>query len=86
MCLITGRIETIEPVQSSPGQSKDVVTIVSNDNQKAFIEFRSPQMMAVLKSFKENDQVIISVKFDGKIAKTTGVRFNNIVATSIQKV
>lgn len=86
MCLITGRIEAIEPVQSSPGQIKYVVNIVSNDNQKAFVEFRSPQMIAILKPLKVDDQVIVSVKFDGKISKGSGVRFNNIVATSIQKV
>lgn len=84
--IITGRIEDIETENVSTALEKKVVTVTTNDNQKSFIEFRGPIMMKLLSDCKIDDQVLISVKFEGKRAIKTGVRFNNIVAQSIQKV
>ena len=86
MSIITGKIEKIEDGTTSSEHQKKIVTINSEDNQKSFIEFRGPIMIGLLDEFQENDTVIIPIKYDGKVSKGSGMRYNNLVAASIKLV
>ena len=86
MSLISGKIESIETENQSTPLEKKVITITSSDNQKSFIEFRGPIMIKMLSNFQIGCNVIVPVKYEGKVSKNTGARFNNLVAQSIQKV
>ena len=81
--ILSGKIEKIEDA-SLPMHQKKVVTVTDQEN-KIFVEFRGPSMIKMLEPYSENDNVIIDFKIDGNISNV-GVRFNNIVARTIQKV
>lgn len=81
--ILSGKIEKIEDASLHP-HDKKVVTVVNIKN-KIFVEFRGPSMLKMLEPYSENDNVIIDFNVEGKISKL-GVKYNNIVARTIQKV
>jgi hypothetical protein len=81
---ITGTIEHIEN-QSSRTHAKMIVTIVPNHLQKAFIEFRG-QRIHLLKMVKVGDDVTVDYNVVGKISKSSGITYNNLVATAITDI
>lgn len=86
MSIITGKIETVDDNTTSNQHQKRVATIVTDDGQKAFVEFRGPIMIKMIEALTQGDRVIVPVKYEGKTSKATGINFNNLVAQSIQKV
>jgi hypothetical protein len=81
MQIINGKITTIE--EKTLGQhKKSVVTIEMPDRQKCYVEFRGP-LMAALRLFDPGAKVQVAVYFEGKTAKLSGVKHNNIVAKAI---
>lgn len=84
--IITGKIEDITNNTSSHLHQKKLCTIVTDDGQKAFIEFRGLAMIKILESYEVSEKIVVAVKFEGKTSKNSGVNYNNIVAQSIQRV
>lgn len=81
---ITGNIENIE-YSNILGHEKKVVTIVPDHRQKAFVEFRGRKMDELI-SYKENDEIKVDVMIEGRISKSSGIQYNNLVACSINRV
>ena len=48
-----------------------------------FIEFRG-HILDRLESFKNGDKVQIVVQFKGSVSRKSGIKFNNLIAKSIQ--
>ncbi|MNK40612.1 hypothetical protein D3C87_592620 [compost metagenome] len=78
---ITGTIETIE-YRNTAGHEKKVVTLVPDHRQRAFVEFRG-RRMADLDRYKENDEIQVAVTLEGKISKSSGIQYNNLVAQEV---
>jgi len=78
---IKGTIESIE-YRNTAGHEKKVVTLVPDHRQRAFVEFRG-RRMDDLASFKENDEIQVSVTLEGKISKNSGIQYNNLVAQDV---
>jgi hypothetical protein len=79
---ITGTIETIE-YKNTAGHEKKVVTLVPDSRQRAFIEFRG-RRMEDLAPFRENDDIEVTVTLEGKISKSSGIQYNNLVAQEVK--
>lgn len=84
MMTIKGTIESIE-YRNTAGHEKKVVTLVPDHRQRAFVEFRGRRMDDIA-SFKENDEIQVSVTLEGKISKNSGIQYNNLVAQSVETV
>lgn len=84
MQIITGTIESVV-YKNNLGHEKKLVSLKCMEQQRAFVEFRGKQMMKELDSFIEDDQIQVAVYFEGKISRTTGIHFNNLVAKSVRK-
>lgn len=84
MQIIKGFISQIE-YKNNSGHEKKVVTLKGESNQRAFIEFRGQEMMKELKQFTEDDYIETAVFLEGKISRSTGIHFNNLVAKGIRK-
>jgi hypothetical protein len=78
---ITGTIESIE-YRNTAGHEKKVVTLVPDNRQRAFVEFRG-RRMDDLDAFRENDEIEVAVTLEGKISKNSGIQYNNLVAQSV---
>jgi hypothetical protein len=80
-----GYIEDITDVDPyNTGHTKKIVTIKEDENQVSFIEFLGNQILKTLEEFKIYDRVTITAFHKGSVSQK-GLRFNNIIAKSIQK-
>lgn len=78
---ITGTITDIE-YYNARGHEKKTVTISPNDKERAYIEFRGGRMR-LLENIKQGQTVEVDVTLEGKAAKTSAMKYNNLVAQSI---
>jgi len=85
MSLAVGKIKKIETEQIGD-HKKIILTILSDDGQKSFLEFRGSIMMQLAESVKLEQKVIVPFKFDGKVSDLGNKRYNNLVAMSIKIV
>ena len=83
MTELTGTIQTITQ-ENNNGKDKKIVTLNAGRNNILFIEFQG-KMMNVLENFRENQQVKIRLRFNGKISKL-GRRYNNLIGKSINPI
>ena len=81
---IKGIIESIE-IDNANGHEKKVVTLSLGVWKNVFIEFRG-QRMNLLNNLKQDDAVAVNASFNGKISKSTGIRYNNIIGLEIKKI
>ncbi|RZJ80795.1 MAG: hypothetical protein EOO20_25685 [Chryseobacterium sp.] len=79
---ITGTIESIE-YRNTAGHEKKVVTLAPDGRQRAFVEFRG-RRMEELDQFRENDEIEVVVSLEGKISKSSGIQYNNLVAQEVK--
>lgn len=79
MISIVGTIIAMEHSQKPP---KCVVTLQHEQTEKAFIEFRG-RATRLLDPYTDNDEVCITLAFEGKVSSNTRTRFNNLVAKDI---
>ncbi|QQV90517.1 hypothetical protein M1M24_gp49 [Polaribacter phage Freya_1] len=83
MAIIIGRISEIKDV-SVGVHAKNLLTIKNKDGV-AFLEFRN-KLKNVSDQFNIGDNVMVEHRYDGKVSKNSGIQFNNLPATSIQKL
>ena len=83
MAIIIGIISEVKDV-SVGVHAKNIITI-KNKEGLAFLEFRN-KLKNVSDQFNIGDHVMIEHKYDGKVSKKSGIQFNNLPATSIQKI
>lgn len=84
MGIVTGRIKEIK--QTSFGvHNTNELTIKSVQGGYVFIDFRG-DMKRVSDHFEIGQCVIVEYAYDGKTSKSRGKSFNNLPATSIQRV
>lgn len=79
--IITGVIESIE-YRKTAGHEKKVVTLLPDERQRAFVEFRG-RKMEKLDGVKEGDKVSVKVILEGKTSKNSGINYNNLVCTEL---
>lgn len=82
----TGYVDSIEAKNNPRGFEKKIVTLKMNNKQLCFIEFRNDYAQEQVKKIVEGDRVEIAARLEGKISKTSGIQYNNIVAKSIKKI
>lgn len=82
MTTIKGTIESIE-YRNNNGHEKKVITIVPDHRQRAFVEARGWNMDKI-SAAKEGDEIKVEVMLEGKIAKGSGVRYNNLVVVDFE--
>jgi hypothetical protein len=85
MSLAVGKVKKIETEQIGD-HKKTILTILSEDGQKSFVEFRGEIMMKLLENVSLEKKVIIPFKFDGKVSELGNKRYNNLVALSLKIV
>lgn len=85
MSIVVGKIKKIE-VEEKGEHRKTILTIQSEDSQKAFVEFRGSIMMKLVEDISVDQKVIVPFKFDGKVSELGNKRHNNLVALSIKRV
>jgi hypothetical protein len=85
MATFIGKLVKKEVHAVSELHQKTVATLVSDDNQKLFVEFRGDSWNSILNKIPENSKAIVSFKFDGKQSERSGQYYNNLVALSIEK-
>lgn len=84
MTILHGTISEISQIDpNNTGFQKQILTLHSTDNQSMFVEFRG-HILDRLESFKDGDTVQIVVQFKGSISRKSGIKFNNLIAKSIQ--
>jgi hypothetical protein len=81
---ITGTIDSIE-YRNTGGHEKKVVTLLPRKGQTAYVEFRGG-FIDDLDRVKENDEVAIDIRFEGKVSKNSGIQYNNLVANGLRKI
>lgn len=77
-----GKIKSIESDKTGNYEKKIVELVI--DDERSFIEFRNEIMKSKLKSFKVGDMVEILVFNSANVSKKSGIRYNNLIAKSIQ--
>lgn len=75
---------TIEKIDMHLMPEKIVVSLRPDPYQLLFVEFRASRTK-IIAPFKESQQVIISVVYEGKVSKL-GKQYNNIVGRSARLV
>jgi hypothetical protein len=85
MSIVVGKVKKIETEQNGE-HKKTILTIQSEDGQKAFVEFRGSIMMKLAEKATVEKKVIVPFTFDGKVSKIGNKRHNNLAALSIQIV
>ena len=81
-----GYIGAIELKKSPTGFEKKIVTLKMRDKQLCFIEFRNDPVKQQMKGIAEGDRVEISARLEGKISRSSGIAYNNIIAKSIKQI
>lgn len=84
MNIINGKILKIERKLANTDFEKDEVVIRLSDDEQCKVEFRGVLMMKALKAFREGDYIQAAVKHEGKVSKSTGIYYNNLIAKSIK--
>lgn len=84
MNLITGKIDIIELATLGSNQKK-ILTLIPDSGELCWIEFRGSTIMKLLDDVKKGDRVEVAVKFEGKVSKSSGIRYNNLVAKELKK-
>ncbi|MBE99347.1 hypothetical protein [Flavobacterium coralii] len=77
-----GSIE-FEPAKNNLHFDKYVVCLKRKYRQSSYIDFRSRAIMNEIQKFKEGDLVSIMVRHESHTSKSSGIRYNNIVAKEI---
>lgn len=85
MSLAVGKVKKIE-TEKVGEHKKIILTILNDDGQKSFLEFRGSIMMELAESVKLEQKVIVPFKFDGKVSDLGNKRYNNLVALSLKIV
>ncbi len=83
MQIVKGTITSVENLEIGV-HVKAVVDVKCLGRERGFIEFRGKNMMELLKPFKVGDRVQIVASLEAAVSKA-GVRFNNLIAYSIEK-
>lgn len=83
MHLQIGTIKRID--DATVGEHKKMIVEITNDDERAFVEFRGVCMIDRLKKFNVGDRVEVLVAMNGSVSKK-GNRFNNIVAKQIYEL
>jgi hypothetical protein len=84
MSIFIGKIESIEEENIGTVHHKKVVTL-KKDSETAFFEFRKATFIKFLEAFKKGDSVMVGYLHQGK-QTTAKMRFNNLVAQTIEKI
>lgn len=75
---------TIEAIEHRPVHNENLITIMPDHRQKAFVKFRG-LLQDESSKYKEGDSIKVEVLLEGKVSKNSGVHYNNLVATKIVK-
>lgn len=78
---IAGQVESIE-YSGEAGHQKKTVTLRPDHRQKAFVEFRGKNIK-LIKDIKVNDEIVVSVLFEGRTSQKSGVHYNNLVVEDL---
>lgn len=81
---LTGTVQDMEHTTIG-GHEKTVLTLATGFQQQAFIEFRG-NLINLLDGVKPDDEVKVSVKFQGKVSKSSGIRYNNLFAKELSLI
>ncbi|AWG26019.1 hypothetical protein [Flavobacterium kingsejongi] len=79
---LIGKIELIQ-TENTNGNDKKVITL-RNKKEVCFVQFQG-YYVNKLQGFNMDDNVVIEIKYRGKISKQ-GIRHNNIVGLNIERV
>lgn len=83
MQVIKGKVENVENLQIGVHE-KAIVDVKGIGRERAFVEFRGKAMMDQLAAVKIGERVEIVASLEANVSKA-GVRFNNLIAFSINK-
>ena len=85
MNILHGKIQSVH-TEGTADFKKQILTLSVSSEERCFIEVRSEILRDILKKLKKGDKVKTVVSFEGKISKSNGNRFNNLVAKTLEKL
>ncbi len=85
MNILHGKIQSIH-TEGTAEFKKKILTLSVSSEERCFIEVRNEMLREILKNLKKGDKVQVAVSYEGKISKSNGNRFNNIIAKTLDKL
>lgn len=84
MIITNGKIKEIEV--EGDEITKKILTLEMGENEQCFVEVRSKYLQGIVDKLDIDDLIQVVIVFEGKISKSSGYRFNNLVVQTIKKL